>query len=185
MLSQSDLRLWAVGRGARLLVTERSSGGLVGGRGRMVSQSHAELFGCPNCNSQYKLVRVEAEPEPSHGRIECYHCGGPLHGREGRFILEILSDRPAASATQANARQVGRCAAGAASLLGHRLRKSGAPLLLAGGRRPLGGNRGELGSDPTRRKTPAERRQFLRVESLVFTRSRPAAHWHCRCLPPL
>jgi hypothetical protein len=55
----------------------------------------AELFKCPNCGSQYKLVRVEAEPDPSHGRMECRHCGGPLNGREGRFILKyFLIDRP-------------------------------------------------------------------------------------------
>jgi hypothetical protein len=57
--------------------------------------SHAEDFSCPNCNAKYRLVRVEAEPEPSHGRIECYHWGGPLNGREGRFILKyFLIDRP-------------------------------------------------------------------------------------------
>jgi hypothetical protein len=65
-----------------------------GGSERMVS-SHAEDFSCPNCNAKYRLVRVEAEPEPSHGRIECYHCGAPLNGREGRFILKyFLIDRP-------------------------------------------------------------------------------------------
>ena len=61
----------------------------------MEFMSAAELFKCPNCGSQYKLVRVEAEPDPSHGRIECRHCGGPLNGREGRFILKyFLIDRP-------------------------------------------------------------------------------------------
>ena len=43
----------------------------------------AELFKCPKCGSQYKLVRVEAEPDPSHGRIESRYCGWPLNGREG------------------------------------------------------------------------------------------------------
>ena len=57
--------------------------------------SAAELFKCPNCSSQYKLVRVEAEPDPSQGRIECHYCGAPLNGREGRFILKyFLIDRP-------------------------------------------------------------------------------------------
>jgi uncharacterized protein YcbX len=41
------------------------------------------------------IVTVEAEPEPSHGRTECHHCGGPLNGRGGRFILKyFLIDRP-------------------------------------------------------------------------------------------
>ena len=63
--------------------------------GEVEFMSAAELFKCPNCGSQYKLVRVEAEPDPSHGRIECRHCGGPLNGREGRFILKyFLIDRP-------------------------------------------------------------------------------------------
>ena len=41
----------------------------------MVSQSHAEYFSCRNCNAKYLLIRVEAEPEPSHSRTECHHCG--------------------------------------------------------------------------------------------------------------
>jgi predicted Zn finger-like uncharacterized protein len=61
----------------------------------MVLKSRAELFNCPNCNAQYRLVRAEAGPESSNGRIECRHCGGPLNGREGRFILKyLLVDRP-------------------------------------------------------------------------------------------
>jgi predicted RNA-binding Zn-ribbon protein involved in translation (DUF1610 family) len=66
-------------------------------------RSKAELFKCPNCGSQYKLVRVEAEPAASYGQIECPHCGGPLKNREGKFILkyslliirEGISDRRA------------------------------------------------------------------------------------------
>ena len=59
----------------------------------MVSQSHAEYFSCRNCNAKYLLIRVDSEP--SHGRIECHHCGAPLNGREGRFILKyFLIDRP-------------------------------------------------------------------------------------------
>jgi predicted RNA-binding Zn-ribbon protein involved in translation (DUF1610 family) len=46
-------------------------------------KSAAELFKCPNCGSQYKRVRVEADPAASHGQIECPHCGGPLKSREG------------------------------------------------------------------------------------------------------
>jgi hypothetical protein len=61
---------------------------------------HVELFNCPNCNAKYKLVRAEAGPESSKGRIECYHCGGPLNGREGRFILKyVLMDKPRKQAT--------------------------------------------------------------------------------------
>jgi DNA-directed RNA polymerase subunit RPC12/RpoP len=57
--------------------------------------SAAELFKCPNCNSQYKLVRVEADPAASYRQIECPHCGGPLNNREGKFILKyFLVDHP-------------------------------------------------------------------------------------------
>ena len=59
------------------------------------SQRESQLFNCPNCNSQYKLVRAEADHQSRDGPIECYHCGGPLNGREGRFILKyFLVDHP-------------------------------------------------------------------------------------------
>jgi predicted RNA-binding Zn-ribbon protein involved in translation (DUF1610 family) len=58
-------------------------------------KSAAELFKCPNCGSQYKLVRVEADPAALYGQIECAHCGGPLENREGKFILKyFLVDHP-------------------------------------------------------------------------------------------
>ena len=61
----------------------------------MGHQSHAELFNCPNCNAQYKLVRAEADHVGLYGQIECYHCGGPLKGGEGQFIFKyFLVDRP-------------------------------------------------------------------------------------------
>jgi transcription elongation factor Elf1 len=54
-----------------------------------------ELFNCPACGSQYKVVRVEADPTASYGRIECRRCGGPLNSREGNFILKyFLVDNP-------------------------------------------------------------------------------------------
>jgi predicted RNA-binding Zn-ribbon protein involved in translation (DUF1610 family) len=58
-------------------------------------KSEAELFKCPNCGSQYKLVRVEADPAATYGQIECPRCGGPLNGRDGKFILKyFLVDHP-------------------------------------------------------------------------------------------
>ena len=57
----------------------------------MELKSQAELINCsPNCNVEYRLVRAEARPKSSYGQIECYHCGGPLNGREGQFILKYL-----------------------------------------------------------------------------------------------
>jgi len=54
------------------------------------------LFRCPNCDAQYKIVRVEALAEPTTDReITCLCCGGPLHGREGKFFLKyFLVERP-------------------------------------------------------------------------------------------
>jgi hypothetical protein len=81
----------AAGRGSNVTVASqcRALGG------RMVNQSHAEHFSCRNCNAKYLLIRVESEPDPSHGGIECHHCGAPLNGREGQFILKyFLIDRP-------------------------------------------------------------------------------------------
>jgi len=53
-------------------------------------------FSCPTCGAKYEVVRVEAPPEPTTDReITCVSCGGPLHGRDGSFILKyFLVDRP-------------------------------------------------------------------------------------------
>jgi len=49
------------------------------------------LFNCPNCGSKYEVVRVEAPPRPQTDReITCLSCGGPLHGRQGAFILKYF-----------------------------------------------------------------------------------------------
>jgi hypothetical protein len=40
-------------------------------------------------------VRVEAESVSANQQLVCRKCGGPLHGRDGRFILKyFLVDRP-------------------------------------------------------------------------------------------
>ena len=53
-------------------------------------------FRCPTCEAKYEVVRVEAAPRPTTDReISCLSCGGPLHGREGKFILKyFLVERP-------------------------------------------------------------------------------------------
>jgi hypothetical protein len=35
----------------------------------MGQKSHAELFNCPNCKAQYKLVRAEANPAASAATV--------------------------------------------------------------------------------------------------------------------
>jgi hypothetical protein len=53
-------------------------------------------FECPNCAARYELVRVEAPREPTTDHeISCLSCDGPLHGREGPFLLKyFLIERP-------------------------------------------------------------------------------------------
>jgi len=61
-----------------------------------MSKSMAALFHCPTCTAKYEIVRVEAPPGPTTDReIVCVACGGPLHGREGKFLLKyFLVERP-------------------------------------------------------------------------------------------
>ena len=69
-------------------------------------------FNCSNCGARYEVVRIEEPPRPSDREITCLNCGGPLHGREGRFLLKyFLTDRPrrrAYRAAVAQASQKGR-----------------------------------------------------------------------------
>jgi hypothetical protein len=43
-----------------------------------------DLFKCPTCKALYQVVKVEAEPETTDWA--CQVCGGPLAGREGKFV---------------------------------------------------------------------------------------------------
>jgi hypothetical protein len=53
--------------------------------------SDSALFECPNCAAKYRVVRVEAPLGPTIDReITCLSCGGPLHGREGQFLLKYF-----------------------------------------------------------------------------------------------
>ncbi len=47
-------------------------------------------FSCPTCGAAYEVVRVEAVAKVPEGRLTCTKCGGPLHAREGRFILKYF-----------------------------------------------------------------------------------------------
>jgi predicted Zn finger-like uncharacterized protein len=52
-------------------------------------------FNCPNCGAEYVVVRIEEPPRPTDREVTCLSCGGPLHGREGRFLLKyFLTERP-------------------------------------------------------------------------------------------
>jgi predicted Zn finger-like uncharacterized protein len=43
---------------------------------------------CPHCGAAYKVVQVEAPSDLVE--ITCRSCGGPLQGREGRFLLKYF-----------------------------------------------------------------------------------------------
>ena len=48
-------------------------------------------FDCPNCGAKYEVVLVEAPQSPQTDReITCVSCGGPMNGREGKFILKYF-----------------------------------------------------------------------------------------------
>jgi len=53
-------------------------------------------FHCPNCNALYQVVKVEAGPETINREITCRVCGGPLSGREGKFVIKYFLLRNAA-----------------------------------------------------------------------------------------
>ena len=52
-------------------------------------------YQCPNCDAQYQVVRVEAEPVTVERELTCLSCDAPLQGREGRLALKyfLLSPR--------------------------------------------------------------------------------------------
>jgi len=52
-------------------------------------------FTCPNCGAFYQVVEVEAGPETDNREIKCRACGGPLVGREGKFVLKYFLLRKA------------------------------------------------------------------------------------------
>jgi hypothetical protein len=52
--------------------------------------SQSTLFECPNCAATYRLVKVEAPGPTTDREIVCIVCGGPLHGRQGKFLLKYF-----------------------------------------------------------------------------------------------
>jgi DNA-directed RNA polymerase subunit RPC12/RpoP len=49
-----------------------------------------ESFICSNCHALYRIVRVEVGRETVDREITCQACGGPLPGREGRFVIRYF-----------------------------------------------------------------------------------------------
>ena len=52
-------------------------------------------FTCPNCDALYQVVKAEPGPETVDREIACRSCGGPLAGRDGKFVLKYFLLRKA------------------------------------------------------------------------------------------
>jgi hypothetical protein len=63
-----------------------------------------EPLACPNSGARYTLVRAEADRASVSGQLVCRSCGGPLNGREGRFVLKYPR-RSAKDSSQSRAGQ--------------------------------------------------------------------------------
>ena len=63
---------------------------MAGGRPRAF-----DTFTCPSRKALYQVVKVEAGPETVDSEINCRVCGGPLAGREGKFVLKYFLLREA------------------------------------------------------------------------------------------
>jgi hypothetical protein len=55
-----------------------------------MAMDKAKRYACRTCGTEYKVVRVEAKTTVRDGRLTCSKCGGPLHAREGRYILKYF-----------------------------------------------------------------------------------------------
>jgi hypothetical protein len=64
--------------------------------GRIMARDRSfNPFTCPRCQALYQVVKVEAGPESDNREITCRACGGPLVGREGKFVLKYFLLRKA------------------------------------------------------------------------------------------
>jgi hypothetical protein len=61
----------------------------------VASSARLKSFTCPKCNALYQVVKVEAGPETEDRAIACSVCGGPLAGREAKFVLKYFLLREA------------------------------------------------------------------------------------------
>jgi predicted RNA-binding Zn-ribbon protein involved in translation (DUF1610 family) len=61
-------------------------------------------FNCPACQAEYRVVRVEA-PRTRDAQLLCLSCGGPLHDREGKFVLKYFRVSGGANLDRRNGRR--------------------------------------------------------------------------------
>ena len=60
-----------------------------------VAQDQPQEFGCPQCQARYKIVRVDAGPQPVNRPLYCKVCRWPFVSTDGEDILKyFLIDRP-------------------------------------------------------------------------------------------
>jgi hypothetical protein len=55
-------------------------------------------FTCPNCQSLYHVIKVEAGPETNDRELSCRSCGAPLPSRDDKFVLKYFLLQRAAQA---------------------------------------------------------------------------------------
>jgi predicted RNA-binding Zn-ribbon protein involved in translation (DUF1610 family) len=55
-----------------------------------MAMDKAKPYACPTCGAEYKVVRVEEKTMMPEGSLTCASCGGPLHTREGRYVLKYF-----------------------------------------------------------------------------------------------
>ena len=91
---RTDQTQISTGAGARPLMATNHAGGRHTAAEEHIQQMSDPApvpFNCPNCGAKYEAVRVEAPPRSQPDReITCLSCGGPLHGRQGAFILKYF-----------------------------------------------------------------------------------------------
>jgi predicted RNA-binding Zn-ribbon protein involved in translation (DUF1610 family) len=85
---------------ARVLLARRF--GPLYSAGMPDAATHA--FRCPNCEAEYKVVRVEAPPMHEK-QLACLSCGGPLRNREGKFALKYFRVSDGAEPSRRNGRR--------------------------------------------------------------------------------
>jgi hypothetical protein len=55
-----------------------------------MSDGGLEDFTCPQCQSRYKLVRVEPGPRTTNHAVHCTVCGYRLVPRDGEDVLKYF-----------------------------------------------------------------------------------------------
>jgi hypothetical protein len=63
--------------------------------GRFMTRRAFNPSACSKCKAFYEVVKVEAGPETADRETTCQVCGGPLTGREGKFVLKYFLLREA------------------------------------------------------------------------------------------